>query len=147
MGARPRFGAVVGHQYGGVGGDRAAVPDVGGREQGSAAYPVSGLTSLVREFTFADGVLTLRDRSGAQTPLDITERFMSFAPIESTAPGEALIQGDTAALRLHYDASAWQPRVNHYPHVRQDATGTTVHSLDLRHTGATAHFEPRAHPE
>ncbi|MFJ2374237.1 hypothetical protein ACIOZL_15695 [Streptomyces sp. NPDC087769] len=24
---------------------------------------------------------------------------------------------------------------------------TTVHSLDLRQTGATAHFELRAHPE
>ncbi|MCX4863022.1 heparinase II/III-family protein [Streptomyces sp. NBC_00257] len=113
----------------------------------SAAYPVAGLTSLVREFTFTDGVLTLRDRFEAEAPLDITERFMSFAPIEVTAPGEALIQGDTAALRLYYDATAWQPRVNHYPHVRQNATGTTVHSLDLRHTGATAHFELRARPE
>ncbi|MFF2898450.1 hypothetical protein [Streptomyces sp. NPDC057966] len=57
------------------------------------------------------------------------------------------VQGDTAALRLYYEATAWQARVNHYPHVRQNATGTTVHSLDPHHTGATAHFEPRAHPE
>ncbi|MEU2671364.1 heparinase II/III family protein [Streptomyces sp. NPDC007164] len=113
----------------------------------SAAYPVTGLTSLVREFAFTDGVLTLRDRFEAEAPLDITERFMSFAPIEVTAPGEALIRGDAAALRLYYDATAWQPRVSRYPHVRQDATRTTVHSLDLRHTGATAHFEFRAHPE
>ncbi|MEV5202557.1 hypothetical protein [Streptomyces sp. NPDC053720] len=92
-------------------------------------------------------MLTLRDRFEAGAPLDITERFMSFAPIEVTAPGEALIRGDAAALRLYYDATAWQPRVSRYPHVRQDATRTTVHSLDLRHTGATVHFELRAHPE
>ncbi|MFF8618938.1 heparinase II/III family protein [Streptomyces sp. NPDC015350] len=112
----------------------------------SRAYPVPALSSLVREFTFAEGHLVLRDRITAEEPVEITERFVSFAPIALDAPGRALVRGDGAALLLSYDASAWEARVLHHPHVRHDGTTTTVHSLDLRCTSPDAGFELRARP-
>ncbi|MEV7111537.1 heparinase II/III domain-containing protein [Streptomyces anulatus] len=112
----------------------------------TSAYPVPELTSLVREFTFADGRLTLRDRVTAKAPVQITERFMSFAPITLDAPGRALIRGDRAALHLSYDASTWEARVVRHHHVEHNGSATTVHSLDLRCTATAVDLELEARP-
>ncbi|MFG3257294.1 heparinase II/III family protein [Streptomyces sp. NPDC048172] len=110
------------------------------------AYPVPALTSLVREFAFSGGSLVLRDRLTAAAPVEITERFMSFAPITLEAPGRALVQGSRAALRLSYDADAWEARVREHAHVSHDGTATPVRSLDLLRTAAEADLTLRAEP-
>ncbi|MFH9478653.1 hypothetical protein ACH4L7_33175 [Streptomyces anulatus] len=112
----------------------------------TSAYPVPELTSLVREFTFADGRLTLHDRITADAPVQITERFMSFAPITLDAPGRALVRGDRAALLLSYDASDWEAGVLRHTHEKHDGTVVTVHSLDLRCTSTAVDLELEARP-
>ncbi|CAL9362323.1 heparinase II/III domain-containing protein [Streptomyces sp. enrichment culture] len=112
----------------------------------ASAYPVPTLTSVVREFTFADGRLTLRDRITADSPVDVTERFMSFVPVVLDAPGRATVRGARAALRLSYDADAWEARIVRHAHTLRDGSVTTVHSLDLRRTSAEACLDLRARP-
>ncbi|GAA2067034.1 hypothetical protein GCM10009801_14020 [Streptomyces albiaxialis] len=111
------------------------------------AYAVPALSSLVREFAFSRGRLVLRDRVTARAPVEITERFMSFEPFVLEAPGRVLLRGRRSALRLSYDAYAWEARVLQHAHVRHDGTTATVHSLDLLRTCAEGEFELRAEPE
>lgn len=110
------------------------------------AYSVPALTSLIREFTFRDGRLLLHDHITADAPIEITERFMSIAPITLDTPGRALVRGDRSVLDLTYDASAWAARIRSHSHIRHDGTATTVHSLDLLRTSAEADFELCAQP-
>ncbi|MDT0268536.1 heparinase II/III family protein [Streptomyces sp. DSM 44915] len=106
-----------------------------------AAYPVPGLASLVRNLTFADGVLTVRDAFAGAGPLAVVERFVSFHRPTLTAPGRAELRGERAALALRYDPERWRATVVAHPHERHDGTPVTVYSLDLAGDGADGAFE------
>ncbi|WP_077057614.1 heparinase II/III family protein, partial [Streptomyces sp. MP131-18] len=109
----------------------------------SRGYPVAPLRSLVRDFEFAAGTLTVRDEIAGSAPLDVTERFMSFFPITLPGAGRALVTGPSGALLLEYDATRWRAAVRDHRHDGHDGTTATVHSLDLTAQVADGTFELR----
>ncbi|MFF4768764.1 heparinase II/III family protein [Streptomyces sp. NPDC001255] len=112
----------------------------------TAAYDVAELTSLTREFTVTPDGLTLRDTYAGAAPLEVIERFVSYASVELPEPGRAVLRGARGALELVYDATRWRAEPGELRHGLRDGSTAPVRVLDLRATLARGACEVTVTP-
>lgn len=102
----------------------------------TSAYQVSGLRSVRRALTFADGTLTITDEFDLEDAVEIVDRLVSLFPI-SLDGDAAVIRGERGALRVTW-SDGWEPRIGEAGFRTHDGDPATAHFLDLVRTAAVA---------
>lgn len=90
------------------------------------AYPKTRISKLVREFTFAENSIQLKDSFSITEPCEIKDRMVSLV---KPAIVEGYVKLDPFAIE--FDCKLWEAKVTEEIHTRYDSTDETVYLIDF----------------
>lgn len=90
------------------------------------AYPKTRVSKVVREFTFAENSIQLKDCFAFTEPCEITDRMVSLVKPE-ISEGQVKL----ASLIISFDSGLWKVSASEAIHKMYDSTDETVYLIDF----------------
>ncbi|WP_158299385.1 heparinase II/III domain-containing protein [Paenibacillus antri] len=96
------------------------------------AYGTANLQSLVRQFTFKQRVLELRDRYVfREPPSSVISRFITLYEPAVSADGRVRVEGAAFGVEAVYDRRAAKPVIHRFDFMNKDSKLIPVYAIDL----------------